>query len=124
MTEPCMDLNLLLMKRQNLFSPLPDVVPQEIFDTLLCTDHLRVERIISAGQATPPGEWYDQDTPEWVILLSGSAGLRFEGEPEVFVLQPGDYLLIPAHQRHRVEWTDNAHKTVWLAVHYREEITR
>ena len=61
---------------------------------------------MSAGQATPPGEWYDQDTHEWVALLSGGAGLRFEDEAEPRVLSPGDYLLIPAHRRHRVEWTD------------------
>ena len=77
-----------------------------------------LERLISAGQATPAGQWYDQETHEWVVLLSGSAGLLFEGEPEIRVLRPGDYLLIPAHCRHRVEWTDPEKKTVWLALHY------
>lgn len=80
----------------------------------------RLERIISAGQATPEGEWYDQETHEWVVLLSGSAGLLFEGETEIRVLNPGDYLLISAHCRHRVEWTDPERQTVWLAWHYQD----
>jgi cupin 2 domain-containing protein len=109
------------MQPQNLFSSLPDIVPEEICETLLQTDHCTLVRIISAGQATPPGEWYDQDTHEWVIVLSGSAGLRFAEEPGLLVLQPGDYVHIPAHQRHRVEWTDPHQKTVWLALHYRPE---
>jgi cupin 2 domain-containing protein len=107
------------MKLQNLFSPLPELVPDEIFDPLLRTDHFKLERIVSAGQATPPGEWYDQDTHEWVVLLGGSAGLLFEGEKDVCVLKPGDLVNIPAHRRHRVEWTDAKQKTVWLALHYR-----
>ena len=92
----------------NLFAPIPPEVTEEIFQVLLETGNFRLERIVSAGQATPPGEWYDQDTHEWVVLLSGSAGLRFEDEPEPRVLAPGDHLLIPAHRRHRVEWTDPA----------------
>lgn len=107
------------MKPQNLLSPLSVVVPEEIFTLLLQGERFKLERIVSAGQATPPGEWYDQETHEWVLLLTGSAGLVFEGEPEVCVLRPGDYLHIPAHRRHRVEWTDAQQKTVWLAVHYR-----
>jgi cupin 2 domain-containing protein len=107
------------VKLNNLFAQIPHSIAEEIFATLLETDHLQLERIISAGQATPPGQWYDQDTHEWVILLSGSAGLLFAGEAEVQVMHPGDYIHIPAHLRHRVEWTDTEQKTVWLALHYR-----
>lgn len=107
------------MTPRNLFSPLPEAIPQEIFETLVHTEQWRLERIVSAGQTTPPGKWYDQETHEWVIVLSGSAKLRFADEPDLVVLQPGDYLLIPAHRRHRVEWTDPEHVTVWLALHYR-----
>jgi cupin 2 domain-containing protein len=103
----------------NLFAAIPAEIPAEIFQILLETGNFRLERIISAGQATPPGKWYDQETHEWVVLLSGSAGLRFEAEAEPRVLNPGDYLLIPAHHRHRVEWTDPGRPTVWLALHYR-----
>jgi len=104
----------------NLFAQIPDRIPAEISEILLKTHRLHVERIVSAGHATPAGRWYDQETHEWVLLLAGRAGLRFEGEAEVRVLEPGDYLNIPAHCRHRVEWTDPAQKTVWLALHYRE----
>jgi cupin 2 domain-containing protein len=104
----------------NLFAAIPPEIPQEIFQVLLETNHFRLERIISAGQATAPGEWYDQDDHEWVVLLTGAAGLRFEDEPEPRVLGPGDHLLIPAHRRHRVEWTDPEAPTVWLALHYRQ----
>jgi cupin 2 domain-containing protein len=103
----------------NLFAQIPDRVPEEFMEVLLKTDRFYLERIVSVGHATPAGQWYDQDTQEWVLLLSGRAGLRFEGEAEARVLEPGDYLNIPARCRHRVEWTDPGRKTVWLALHYR-----
>jgi cupin 2 domain-containing protein len=103
----------------NLFSPLPENLPTEIFETLLATPHLRLERIISHGQATPAGEWYDQETHEWVVLLRGAACLIFDGQPEIVVLRPGDYVHLPAHRRHRVAWTDLERPTVWLALHYK-----
>ncbi len=106
------------MKASNLFSRLPNAIPDEVSEALVRTEHFTLERIVSAGQATPAGEWYDQDTHEWVILLSGRAGLLFEHETQVHELQPGDYVLIPAHCRHRVEWTDHTQHTVWLALHY------
>ena len=103
----------------NLFAQIPERIPAELTEILLESDVFHLERIVSAGHATPAGQWYDQDTHEWVLLLSGSAGLRFEGEAEVLVLNPGDCLNIPAHRRHRVEWTDLSRPTVWLALHYR-----
>ena len=106
------------MKVINLFSEIPNGLRDEISETVLKTDCLTLERIISSGQATPPGQWYDQPKDEWVILLKGSAGLLFEGKEEMVVLHPGDYVHILAHQRHRVEWTDGKQKTVWLALHY------
>ncbi len=106
------------MKLNNLFSEIPDARADEVFDAILRTNNFKLERIVSWGQATPPGRWYDQDTNEWVILLRGSAVLHFEGEPEKIVLKPGDYIHIRAHQRHRVEWTAPEGETVWLALHY------
>jgi cupin 2 domain-containing protein len=103
---------------ENLFDGIPAEIPAEIFEVLLDAKNFRLERIVSGGQATPPGEWYDQESHEWVVLLTGAAGLRFEAEPGLRVLRPGDFLLIPAHCRHRVEWTDPARATVWLALHY------
>jgi cupin 2 domain-containing protein len=104
----------------NLFAGIPGELSREISEMLLETPGVVLERIVSAGQATPPGEWYDQETHEWVVLLSGAAGLLFESEKQARVLGPGDYLLIPAHCRHRVEWTDPDQKTVWLALHFRD----
>jgi cupin 2 domain-containing protein len=104
----------------NLLAAIPDVLPEELFETVIETQAFRIERIVSAGHATACGEWYDQDRSEWVVLLQGSAALLFEGEAQARVLKPGDHLLIPAHRRHRVEWTDPVVKTVWLALHYDE----
>ncbi|MGH8468242.1 MAG: cupin domain-containing protein [Gammaproteobacteria bacterium] len=89
----------------NLFAGLPGSIPEELFETLVIGDHFRLERIIAFGHATPAGQWYDQEVEEWVVLLSGGASLLFEGESEVVEMRPGDYIQIPAHRRHRVEWT-------------------
>lgn len=107
------------LQLNNLFAGIPGEIPEEIIEVLLQAPGFHLERIVSAGQATPPGQWCDQESHEWVVLLSGAAGLLFEDEAEIRVLRPGDYLLIPAHCRHRVEWTDPEQKTVWLALHYR-----
>src|SRR5690242_3679746 len=102
----------------NIFDPLPDATAQEQFTELLRTDAVKIERIVSRGQASPPGFWYDQARNEWVLVLAGSAGLRFESESAPRVLRRGDYIHIPAHARHRVEWTDAHEPTVWLAIHH------
>ncbi|MBK8176419.1 MAG: cupin domain-containing protein [Rhodospirillales bacterium] len=81
-------------------------------------DGVRIERIVSTGQTTPEGDWYDQDWDEWVLLVSGGAALLLEDEAAPRRLQPGDWLLIPAGRRHRVTWTDPLHPTVWLCVHW------
>src|SRR5205807_9641811 len=77
---------------------------------------LRIERIVSLAQESPPGFWYDQPQAEWVLLLAGAARLRFADEDEERALGPGDWVHIAAHRRHRVAWTDPEHPTVWLAV--------
>ncbi len=102
----------------NLLSDLPARSDKEVVDELLSAPHLRIERIVSAGQASPPGFWYDQPWAEWVLVLSGAATLVIEGEFAPRAMIAGDSLLIPAHQRHRVDWTDPARATVWLAVHF------
>ena len=101
----------------NLFENLPAAAKEEEFTTLAEFRGARIERIVSTGQASPPGFWYDQEQAEWVLLLSGGAGLLLEGESEPRVLRPGDYVEIPARKKHRVEWTDAVEPTVWLAVH-------
>ena len=90
----------------------------ERIDALATSAAVRVERIVSHGHATPGGEWFDQDWNEWVLVVSGAARLRIEGEASARVLRAGDYVALPAHCRHRVEWTDPDRATVWLAVHY------
>ena len=103
---------------QNIFSSIPDDIPQELFQDILTTDKFRIERIVSKGQSSPEGFWYDQDENEWLILLRGSAGLLFEGNDNIIELKPGDYINISANRKHRVEWTDRTTETVWIAVMY------
>ena len=100
-----------------LFAGLPDTLPEERIDVLLERAALRLERIVSLGHVTPPGEWYDQQRDEWVVLLSGAARLAFEGETAERELVAGDWLWIPAHVRHRVTWTRPDEPSVWLALH-------
>lgn len=103
----------------NLLFALPDAHVAEQTDALLTRPGLRLERIVSFGQASPPGFWYDQAEGEWVLLLAGAASLRFADEADARRLGPGDWLDIAPHRRHRVEWTDPATPTVWLALFYR-----
>jgi cupin 2 domain-containing protein len=103
----------------NLFAPVPDRLAEEQVTELCSAGSVRIERIVSTGQASPPGFWYDQDWAEWVVVLRGSAGLRFEDEAAPRTLGPGDWVAIAPHRRHRVEWTDPAQPTIWLAVHHR-----
>jgi cupin 2 domain-containing protein len=102
----------------NVFDDIPAAAGEEAIAELLVAGNLRIERTVSTGQASPSGFWYDQPLAEWVLLLAGSAGLRIEGEREARVLRRGDYLHIPAHRRHRVEWTEAGSPTIWLAVHH------
>ena len=103
----------------NIFAQVPGL-PEEVVQTLLTSGSFRIERIVSRGHASPEGFWYDQDQHEWVLLVSGAARLRFEGDDEPIDLAAGSYLSIPARKRHRVEWTDPAQDTIWLAVFYRD----
>jgi len=107
------------MAAGNMYEEIKPDLPEEIAQVLLTAEGLRIERIVSTGQASPEGFWYDQDEHEWVVLLSGSAGLQIEGEPELRKLAPGDFMLLPAHLKHRVAWTDADVPTIWLAVFYR-----
>jgi cupin 2 domain-containing protein len=100
----------------NLFAGLTAALPDELLTTLLDAGNFRIERIISHGHASPQGFWYDQERPEWVMVLKGAARLRFEDE--TIEMKPGDFVNIPAHKKHRVEWTTPDEPTAWLAVHY------
>ena len=102
----------------NLLRDLPDARDGEVTETLVAASGLRVERIVSLGQASPPGFWYDQNEAEWVLLLTGTARLRFADEEQDRVLGPGDHVHIASRRKHRVEWTDPAVPSVWLAIFY------
>lgn len=106
------------MEVANLFADIPPELPEELLSELLKGKSFRLERIVSRGQATPPGQWYDQAWDEWVLLLQGEAALTIEGRPEPVRLGTGDHLLLPAHCRHRVEWTAADESTLWLALHF------
>ena len=101
---------------RNIFCGLREKLPDELAEVLAESGHVRIERIVSDGQASPPGFWYDQDQHEWVIVLKGAARLRVGDE--TIEMQPGDFVNLPAHIKHRVDWTTPDEPTVWLAVHY------
>lgn len=105
-------------RRGNLLADLPDARTAERFEALVETAGVRIERIVSHGQRSPEGFWYDQETAEWVVVIAGRAGLEIEGEGAILELGPGDYVELPAHCRHRLAWTSEETPTVWLAVHY------
>lgn len=98
----------------NLLS-LPHFLPkEELIETIHAGKNVRIERIISVGQTSPEGFWYDQDEDEWLILLQGAATLRFESE--VVQLLTGNPCFIPAHCRHRVDYTSANPPCIWLCV--------
>ena len=101
---------------KNLFEDLPQHLPKELVQTLIQAADVRIERILSHGHASPEGFWYDQGQHEWVIVLKGAARLRFEDG--VIEMKPGDFVNIPAFQKHRVDWTTPDEPTVWLGVRY------
>ncbi|CAO3418336.1 cupin domain-containing protein [Azospirillum endophyticum] len=93
--------------------------PDEILATLAALPNVRIERIVSTGQASPDGFWYDQGWAEFVLLVAGTATLQVEGEGDR-LLVPGDWTLLPARTRHRVAATAAGEPTVWLAIHIGE----
>jgi cupin 2 domain-containing protein len=105
------------MRRGNLLTGVVPGQDKEQIDKLVDGNpRMRVERIVSTGQSSPPGFWYNQSEDEFVVLLTGAARLRFELGDITYELKPGDWVAIPAHTRHRVEWTQHHPPTVWLAV--------
>jgi len=105
------------MNKSNIFASIPKELPEELFEDIISTDGLKIERIVSYGHTTTEFEWYEQRSDEWVILLKGEAVLSFFDEDDVR-LKVGDYISIPALKKHKVSWTKPNAETVWLAVHY------
>jgi cupin 2 domain-containing protein len=104
-------------KIENLLQALPDATQGEVFEALVDTGAVLIERIVSHGQASASGFWYAQARAEWVLVLQGAARLQWD-DGSLVALRAGDHLLIPAQRRHRVDWTDPAQPTVWVAVHF------
>ena len=103
---------------ENIFN-IPNEIKEEVFETLKeGSGEFKLERIVSAGQITPEGQWYDQEKDEWVVLIQGQAQLLFEKEKKIVYLNKGDYLTIKAHDRHRVIYTSEEPPCVWVAFHY------
>ncbi len=105
------------MKINNLFTHLPQVQNEESVENLLKNDFVEIKRIVSHGEISEPDFWYDQDEDEWVLLIQGSAQILFEKEQAPTQLYAGDYLFIPAHQKHRIVHTDEHANSIWLAIH-------
>ncbi|HOJ18354.1 MAG: cupin domain-containing protein [Ignavibacteriales bacterium] len=103
---------------KNLFENIPKDLPEELIDEIISGDNFRFKRIVSSGHSSPEGFWYDQSENELVILISGSAGIEFI-DNNVIDLKPGNYLIIPAHLKHRITYTSLSRETVWLALFYK-----
>ncbi len=101
----------------NIFKQIPDNLDKEVFEQLIQSEDVKVERIISKGHSTEPDYWYNQEQNEWVIVLQGEAILSFQAGDDIH-MKAGDYVNIPAYQKHRVKWTTTDTETIWLAIHY------
>ncbi len=106
------------METNNIFEKISGSLSKEITEVLISEKVIRIERIISKGHSSPENFWYDQPENEWVIVLKGGAELLFEDGNKRIKMQPGDYINIPAHVKHRVNSTDKITETIWLAVFY------
>jgi cupin 2 domain-containing protein len=104
------------MDKANLLYNIPADLPVELVQTIVAGEKTRIERIVSKGHQSPPDFWYDQGQDEWVFLARGEARLQFPNQ--TLHLKAGDYVNIPAHQKHRVDWTTPDEETVWLAIFY------
>lgn len=105
---------------KNLLTNVPTSLAEELIEVLIENKAVRIERIVSTGQRSPQNFWYDQEEHEWIVVLQGEARLLFEDDSQSVDLKPGDQINIPAHRKHRVEWTTLSEPTVWLAVFYKD----
>lgn len=111
----------MILEPQNLFGNIPCEVPQEMCQTLLNATACRIQRIVSQGHCSPTDFWYDQLESEWVLVLQGEAVLQFRDAASKVTMKAGDFVNIPAHRLHRVDWTHPETPTIWLAIFYRDE---
>lgn len=104
-----------MIKPRNIFDHTKTIDTKEIVESIVQGD-VKIERIVSSGQTSPEDQWYDQEHDEWVLLLEGNAIITFEDAEEVSLIK-GDYILIKAHEKHRVTYTSTHPPCVWLAIH-------
>lgn len=102
----------------NLFADIPADLPEELTQILVSSSAVRIERIVSRGQASPDGFWYCQAQTEFVLLLSGEARLDFAEPASSLKLTAGDWLVIEAGCHHRVAWTSSEKESIWLCVFF------
>jgi cupin 2 domain-containing protein len=103
----------MTIETKNIFKRISGAAGAEEFLTLLESNGVKIQRIVSHASSTPENEWYDQAYTEWVLMVRGQAVLEFEGGEQI-QLNEGDYLAIPPHARHRVDETGP--ETIWLVV--------
>lgn len=97
----------------NLFTHNTNNLSSELFDTLLQTNKVHIEKITSHGQVSHT--WYEQDRDEWVVLIEGEGHLLFEDGHEVH-LQKGEHIYIEKMKKHKVIYTSSP--SIWLAIHF------
>lgn len=105
-------------ERGDIFAEIPSNLNEEVFEVIANKGSTRIERIVSKGHSSPKNFWYNQKEDEFVILLSGAATILFKESGKEEILEPGDYLIIPAYVEHKVISTDSNEESVWLALFY------
>lgn len=98
----------------NLFDDIPNNADEEEFKVIAKSKGVVIERIVSHGHVS--SEWYDQDETEFACVVRGEARMLFEGETEERLMRKSDWVVIPAHCKHKVTWTLDTEPTVWIAV--------
>jgi cupin 2 domain-containing protein len=89
---------------------------KELFEVIATLDDARIERIITQKPYSSPGQWYNQEQDEWVVLLRGNATIEIRDQG-LIELRSGDYIMLPAHCQHRITRTSADPACIWLAVH-------
>jgi cupin 2 domain-containing protein len=105
------------VRLSNIFKEIPDSLKEELFEDIISTKYIKIERIVSDGHSSPKEGWYESEQNEWVIVLEGNATLALESGENI-ILKRGDYYNITAFSKHKVSHTSKNEKTIWLAIYY------
>lgn len=104
------------INKKNIYNQPDNIKGEEIFEILQKGEGTIIEKISTIKQYSEPGQWYDQELDEWVLLLKGKAVIEIKNE-SLIALDEGDYIFLPAHKIHRIKQTSNNPPCIWLAVH-------